>query len=114
MYLFAKAKEEIGLDVAIEYQGKVLAGNSLVVSGQEYTRYDNELTQIEQQMRMQQEQAVFNNLANKNRAQIISLRKNRDQAGLQALQERLITETKEICNENGCVAKFRWMRLKMF
>ena len=34
MYLFAKAKEEIGLDVAIEYQGKVLTGNSLVVSSQ--------------------------------------------------------------------------------
>lgn len=44
LYLFAKAKEEIGLDVAIEYQGKVLTGNSLVVSGQEYTRYDMKLT----------------------------------------------------------------------
>lgn len=72
-----------------------------IVYGKRYN--DNELTQIEQQMRMQQEQAVFNNLANKNRAQIISLRKNRDQAGLQALQERLITETKKICNENGRV-----------
>ena len=64
-----------------------------IVYGKRYN--DNELTQIEQQMRMQQEQAVFNNLANKNRAQIISLRKNRDQAGLHALQERLITETKK-------------------
>lgn len=44
LYLFAKAKEEIGLDIAIEYQGKVLTGNSLVVSGQEYTRYDMKLT----------------------------------------------------------------------
>ena len=47
LYLFAKAKEEIGLDVAIEYQGKVLTGNSLVVSGQEYTRYDMKLTVAE-------------------------------------------------------------------
>jgi len=47
LYLFAKAKEEIGLDVAIEYQGKVLTGNSLVVSGQEYTRYDMKLTAAE-------------------------------------------------------------------
>lgn len=47
LYLFAKAKEEIGLDVAIEYQGKVLAGNSLVVSGQEYTRYDMKLIAAE-------------------------------------------------------------------
>ena len=47
LYLFAKAKEEIGLDIAIEYQGKVLIGNSLVVSGQEYTRYDMKLTAAE-------------------------------------------------------------------
>lgn len=47
LYLFAKVKEEIGLDVAIEYQGKVLTGNSLVVSGQEYTRYDMKLTAAE-------------------------------------------------------------------
>ena len=47
LYLFAKAKEEIGLDVAIKYQGKVLTGNSLVVSGQEYTRYDMKLTAAE-------------------------------------------------------------------
>lgn len=47
LYLFAKAKEEIGLDVEIEYQGKVLTGNSLVVSGQEYTRYDMKLTAAE-------------------------------------------------------------------
>lgn len=47
LYLFAKAKEEIGLDIAIEYQGKVLTGNSLVVSGQEYTRYDMKLTAAE-------------------------------------------------------------------
>lgn len=47
LYLFAKAKEEIGLDIAIEYQGKVLTGNSLVVSGREYTRYDMKLTAAE-------------------------------------------------------------------
>ena len=47
LYLFAKAKEEIGLDVEIEYQGKVLTGNSLVVSGREYTRYDMKLTAAE-------------------------------------------------------------------
>lgn len=47
LYLFAKAKEEIGLDIAIEYQGKVLTGNSLVVSGQEYTRYDMKLIAAE-------------------------------------------------------------------
>lgn len=72
-----------------------------IVCGKRYN--DNELAQLEQQMRMQQENVVFNNLANKNRARIVSLRKSRDQAGLYALQENLIKETKRICNENGCV-----------
>lgn len=47
LYLFAKAKEEIVLDIAIESQGKVLAGSSLIISGNEYTRYDITLTAVE-------------------------------------------------------------------
>ncbi len=47
LYLFAKAKEEIALDITIESQGKVLAGSSLILSGNEYTRYDTVLTASE-------------------------------------------------------------------
>jgi peptidyl-prolyl cis-trans isomerase B (cyclophilin B) len=58
-----------------------------------------ELKQMERQMGMQQEQAVFNNLVAENRAKIMDLRHNRDQAGLQELQDELIAETKAICAE---------------
>ncbi len=56
-----------------------------------------ELKQLEKQMAMQQEQTVFNALAAQHRDEIMVLRRNRDQAGLMALQEQLIKETKEAC-----------------
>ncbi len=58
-----------------------------------------ELRQMERQMGMQQEQTVFNNLVAENRAKIMDLRRNRDQAGLQELQDELIAQTKAICAE---------------
>lgn len=58
-----------------------------------------ELKQFERQMAMQQEQTVFNNLVNDNRKKIMQLRKERNQAGLQELQDELIAETKAICSE---------------
>ncbi len=56
-----------------------------------------ELKQLEQQMAMQQEQSVFNGLVQKNRAEILEMRKSRNHAGLQELQDKLIAETKQIC-----------------
>jgi len=58
-----------------------------------------ELKQMERQMAMQQEQAVFNGLVQENRAKIMDLRRNRDRAGLQELQDDLIARTKAICAE---------------
>lgn len=60
-----------------------------------------ELKQIERQMAMQQEQEVFNLLAKEHREEIMEFRRNRDQAGLQTLQEQLIEETKKICRQKG-------------
>lgn len=60
-----------------------------------------ELKQIERQLAMQQEQAVFNQLVADNKAKIMELRRNRDRAGLQELQDDLIASTKAICNEKG-------------
>jgi peptidyl-prolyl cis-trans isomerase B (cyclophilin B) len=48
---------------------------------------------------MQQEQMVFNKLVAENRAKIMDLRRNRDQAGLQELQDDLIAQTKATCAE---------------
>ena len=60
-----------------------------------------ELKQMERQLAMQQEQAVFNQLVADNKAKIMELRKNRDRAGLQELQDDLIASTKAICAEKG-------------
>ena len=60
-----------------------------------------ELKQMERQMAMHQEQEVFNLLAKEHREEIMEFRRNRDQAGLQTLQEQLIEETKKICRQKG-------------
>ena len=68
-----------------------------LVYGKVYT--SQELKQMEKQMSMQQEQAIFNNLVQQNRSQILELRKARNQAGLQELQDQLIAETKKQMKE---------------
>ena len=60
-----------------------------------------ELKQMEHQMAMQQEQQVFNQLTKENHEEIMNLRRNRDRAGLQTLQDKLIEQTKTICKEQG-------------
>ena len=57
---------------------------------------DGELKQMERQMVMMHEQAIFDSLSLQHRAEIMQLRRNRDQAGLQALQEQLVNQTKEL------------------
>lgn len=54
-----------------------------------------QLGQLERQMQMQQEQGIFNALVSAHVDEIKRLRLNRDQAGLMALQEQLIAETKQ-------------------
>ena len=68
-----------------------------LVYGKVYT--PQELKQMEKQMSMQQEQSIFNKLVQQNRAQILELRKARNQAGLQELQDTLIAETKKQMKE---------------
>lgn len=68
-----------------------------LVYGKVYT--PQELKQMEKQMSMQQEQGIFNKLVQKNRSQILELRKARNQAGLQELQDQLIAETKKQMKE---------------
>lgn len=60
-----------------------------------------ELKQMEKQMAMQQEQLVFNTLVAAHRAEIMEMRRNRDRAALQELQDRLIAETKAKVKEGG-------------
>lgn len=60
-----------------------------------------ELKQMERQMAMQQEQEVFNALAREHHDEIMTLRRSRDRAGLQTLQDQLVELTKEKCKEMG-------------
>ena len=61
-----------------------------------------ELKQLEHQMKMQQEQNIFNALAAEHREEIMNLRRNRDREGLMELQDKLakmaIEKSKEIGN----------------
>ena len=63
-----------------------------------------ELKQMERQLAMQQEQAVFNQLVAENKSKIMELRRSRDRAGLQELQDELIATTKAMCSEKGAPA----------
>lgn len=59
-----------------------------------------ELRQMERQM-AKQEQNVFNQLARQNHERIMELRRNRDREALMALQDQLITQTKQQCKDMG-------------
>lgn len=61
----------------------------------------SKLAQMEKQLSAMQEQTIFNALAAERKAQIMDLRRNRDQAGLMALQEELIALTKAEAKKQG-------------
>ena len=66
-----------------------------IVWGKKYS--EGELRQMDKQFQMQQEQSVFNSLVTKNRDLILKLRRERDRAGLSALQDELLAETHAVC-----------------
>ena len=70
-----------------------------IVWGKTYS--DGQVRQLEHQMFMQAQQQVFNSLAMERRSQIMDLRRNRDQAGLSALQDELVAMTEAIVAEKG-------------
>ncbi len=53
------------------------------------------MEQMEHKAQMQRKQNVFDRLCKENRDTIMTLRRNRDQAGLQTLQEKLVKETEQ-------------------
>lgn len=69
-----------------------------IVTGKAYSA--GQLDQMERQLQMAQQQEIFNRLATENRDTIMTLRRNRDQAGLQALQENLIALTEAEAAKN--------------
>lgn len=73
-----------------------------IVTGKAYT--DSQLVQMERQLQMAQQQDIFNRIATERKDEIMALRKNRDQAGLQKLQEEIIALTEKEAKANP--AKF--------
>lgn len=72
-----------------------------------------ELKQIEKQRELQQIQNYFQALATERRAEIMTLRRNRDQAGLMALQEQLSEMAKQACKEKGSI-HFSYEQTKIY
>lgn len=69
-----------------------------IVTGKVYT--PGQLDQMEVRLRHQQMQQIFDSLARENRDSIMALRRNRDQEGLQQLQDSLVKQTEAIAAKN--------------
>ena len=69
-----------------------------IVLGGKYNQ--SQLKQMEKQMKQNQETQTFNDLVTYYKKEIMEMRKNRDRAGLQDMQERLMKEAKEICKQH--------------
>ena len=64
-----------------------------IVWGQKYN--EGQLRQFSRQLKMQKMQAVFNQLASGHRDEIMQMRRERNRAGLQELQDRLAAEAEK-------------------
>lgn len=70
-----------------------------IVWGQQYNA--GQLKQLERQLEMQTTQAAFQRMASERRTEIMQMRKNRDQAGLQALQDELASKAEAEAKQQG-------------
>lgn len=70
-----------------------------IVTGEVYSA--GKLTQMEKQLEQKQLQSIFDALVVENRDKILQLRRNRDQAGIMAIQEQLQKETFAKAKELG-------------
>jgi len=75
-------------------QKKSSGSQFYIVTGKKFT--PGQLDNMERQAVMRHKQEVFDNLTATHRDSIIALRRNRDTAGLQALQEQLVAETERL------------------
>ena len=64
-----------------------------IVWGQKYN--EGQLRQFSKQLKMQKMQSIFNELAAEHRAEIMQMRRDRNRAGLQELQDKLAAEAQK-------------------
>ena len=74
-----------------------------IVWGQVY--HENQLRQFSKQLRMQKVQGVFNQLASAHRDEIMQMRRERNRAGLQELQDKLAAEAEAQVGKEGLTAE---------
>ena len=60
----------------------------------------SQLKQMEKQMKQNQVTITFNDLVTYHKDEIMEMRRNRDRAGLQEMQEKLMKEAQDICKAN--------------
>ena len=70
-----------------------------IVWGQVYN--ENQLRQFSNQLRMQKVQDVFHALASDHRAEIMQMRREKNRAGLQELQDKLVAEAESQVGSDG-------------
>lgn len=70
-----------------------------IVWGQKYS--DSQMGQLAKQMMVQAQNSVFGELVQQRKKEIMDMRRNRDHAGLQALQDELSAMTEAIIAEKG-------------
>ena len=69
-----------------------------IVLGEKYN--EGQLKQMEKQMKQNQVTITFNDLVTYHKDEIMDMRRNRDRAGLQEMQDRLMQEAQDICKAN--------------
>ena len=70
-----------------------------IVWGEVYN--EGQMAGLAKQMEMMAQQTIFSRLAAENKARIMEMRRNRDQAGLLALQDELVARAKAEVKEQG-------------
>ena len=70
-----------------------------IVWGKAYN--EGQIGQLGKQLEVQAQQQIFNQLVMEHRSKIMEMRRNRDQAGLQELQDDLVAQMKAIVKEQG-------------
>lgn len=71
-----------------------------IVWGQKYN--EGQMRQLAKQLELQEMQNIFNRLAGERRTQIMEMRRNRDRAGLQELQDELAALAEAEARTKGC------------
>lgn len=86
---------------AVNPEKKSSGSQFYIVTGKKYTA--GQISQIERRAVMQYKQDMFNKLAAEHHDSIMALRRSRDTAGLQALQEQLAQETERLTADKNSI-----------